>query len=279
MMAALAQSLAACSDPMPPRLPACEAGAAGCPCLFSDRDAACDDGLTCREGFCFGGDVPAPDEYLYTDAAAGDGEQVNALLTATIDLAPGMVVADIGAGHGFYTLQAARRVYPGGRVYATDIAPDALENIRVSIEAAPDRDILAETVALRLVQGAGATGLEDLPGGSLDLITMFRVFTFGQENLAADVEFLRSLQRTLRPGGRLAYHIDVVQAPGYREYLTILMRLAGFTGAVTEIPMPAHIPAELMHYQWDCVNAREPMIQMYRGVILIFRKGGSNLTA
>lgn len=271
-------ALVACADPMGPPISPVPRGSAGGPCVFQERGMSCDEGLSCREGLCFGEGFPAPDEYLYTDEALQDGELVNALLTDEIALTPGMFVADIGAGHGFYTLHAARRVHPGGRVYATDISPEALENIRLTVAAAPDRDALVETVAPRRVHDEGATGLEDVPDGSLDLITMFRVFTFEKEDLAADVEYLRSLVRMLRPGGRFAYHIDVVRSRDYREYLTVLMRLAGLTGEVTEIPMPAHIPAELKHYPWDCENAREPMVTMFRGFILIFHRPPARLT-
>src|SRR5262245_61498323 len=40
-----------------------------------------------------------------------------------LDLKPGMVVADIGAGSGYYASRIAKRVAPSGRVYATDIQP------------------------------------------------------------------------------------------------------------------------------------------------------------
>jgi len=263
--------LTSCADPTGPPVPPCPPGAAGCACIFSDLGIRCDPDLTCREGLCFGDDFPAPDAYLYTDQALGDGQLVNALLTERIVLAPGTVVADIGAGQGFYTMHAARRVAPGGRVYATDIDPVALEHIRLHIDGAADRDALAATIEPRLVRTEeDPTGLGDLADGALDLITMFRVFTFEPEDLGEDVEYLRSLVRKLRPGGRFAYHIDVVRRADYRDYLVQLMYMSGLTGPVTEIPMPAHIPEVLERHPWDCENAREPMINMYRGLILVF---------
>src|SRR5262249_4405891 len=44
-------------------------------------------------------------------------------------IAPGKGVADIGAGSGWFTVRAARRVGPSGRVYAVDINPDAIRYI------------------------------------------------------------------------------------------------------------------------------------------------------
>jgi FkbM family methyltransferase len=42
----------------------------------------------------------------------------------------GHIVADLGAGSGFYTIEAARMVAPTGRVYAVDIQKDLLERLR-----------------------------------------------------------------------------------------------------------------------------------------------------
>ncbi|MEC9017071.1 MAG: methyltransferase domain-containing protein, partial [Pseudomonadota bacterium] len=40
---------------------------------------------------------------------------------------PGMTVADIGAGEGYYTVRLAQRVGPTGRVLAEDILPEVIE--------------------------------------------------------------------------------------------------------------------------------------------------------
>ena len=45
-------------------------------------------------------------------------------------LKPGMVVADIGAGSGYYSSRIAKRVGPTGRVYATDIQPGMIELLK-----------------------------------------------------------------------------------------------------------------------------------------------------
>src|SRR5215216_1579580 len=51
---------------------------------------------------------------------AGEAEQVMALA----GVKPGMSVADVGAGEGYYTVRLARAVGPRGRVLAEDIVPD-----------------------------------------------------------------------------------------------------------------------------------------------------------
>src|SRR5579875_3001938 len=48
----------------------------------------------------------------------------------TLKLHPGSTVADIGAGGGWFSVRAARRVAPGGRVFAEDINRNAVSTIR-----------------------------------------------------------------------------------------------------------------------------------------------------
>ena len=58
-----------------------------------------------------------------------------------LTLAPGMSVADVGAGRGEMTVALAAEIGPSGRVYATDIDPEALEQIRTRVAAAALRNV------------------------------------------------------------------------------------------------------------------------------------------
>lgn len=49
---------------------------------------------------------------------------------AKLGLNDGMRVVDLGAGSGFYTFEAAKRVGVSGRVYAVDVQKDLLERLR-----------------------------------------------------------------------------------------------------------------------------------------------------
>ena len=60
---------------------------------------------------------------------AGEADSVMSLLA----IVAGMGVADIGAGSGYYAVRLSRRVGPSGRVYAEDITPAYLSDLRKRI--------------------------------------------------------------------------------------------------------------------------------------------------
>ncbi len=53
-----------------------------------------------------------------------------AQLWSRIDLKPGEIVVDVGAGTGYFALEAARRVGPSGRVFAVDLSSELVELLR-----------------------------------------------------------------------------------------------------------------------------------------------------
>ncbi len=53
----------------------------------------------------------------------------------TLGIAEGAVVADIGAGSGWFTIRLARRVGPNGIVYAEDVQPEAITAISRRVNA------------------------------------------------------------------------------------------------------------------------------------------------
>jgi SAM-dependent methyltransferase len=108
-----------------------------------------------------------------------------------LTLAPGMSVADVGAGRGEMTVALAAEIGPSGRVYATDIDPEALEQIRARVAAAELRNVT-------IVQArARATGL---PTGCCDAVVLRRVYHHLSDPAATTADLLRAL----RPGGMLA---------------------------------------------------------------------------
>ena len=107
-----------------------------------------------------------------------------------IGIAKGMVVADIGAGTGYFTLRMARRVGPEGKVYGTDIQPEMLEKLRAN--AAREKLTNVETVL-------GGETDPKLPAGKLDLVLMVDVY----HELSRPQEMLRGIRAALKPDGRL----------------------------------------------------------------------------
>jgi ubiquinone/menaquinone biosynthesis C-methylase UbiE len=107
-----------------------------------------------------------------------------------IGLKPGMTVADIGAGSGYYTSRMSKRVGATGRVYATDIQRGMIDIL--------DRRIRIEHLDnVTTVLG----GVDDpaLPPQSIDLAIMVDVY----HELQAPQVFLQRLRQTFKPGGRL----------------------------------------------------------------------------
>ena len=107
-----------------------------------------------------------------------------------LELKPGMVVADIGAGSGYYATRIAKRIGPAGRVYATDIQPGMIDIL--------DRRIKAEGLTnITTVLG----GMDDpkLAPQSIDLAIMVDVY----HELQQPQIFLQRLRETFKPNGRL----------------------------------------------------------------------------
>jgi ubiquinone/menaquinone biosynthesis C-methylase UbiE len=107
-----------------------------------------------------------------------------------LELKPGMVVADIGAGSGYYAARIAKRVGPTGRVYATDIQPGMIELL--------DRRIKSEQLSnITTVLG----GMDDprLPPAAIDLAIMVDVY----HELQQPQVFLQRLKGAFKPDGRL----------------------------------------------------------------------------
>jgi ubiquinone/menaquinone biosynthesis C-methylase UbiE len=67
--------------------------------------------------------------HLYDEESRRQWQDAEAIL-ASIGLKPGATFVDLGCGEGFFALPAARLVGAGGRVYALDVRPEAVERLR-----------------------------------------------------------------------------------------------------------------------------------------------------
>lgn len=118
-----------------------------------------------------------------------DEEQPDQMLDA-LDLKPGDVVADVGAGVGYTSERIARRVGPRGKVLATDVQPEMLRMLADRMKAAG-----VENVEPRLCTQTDAK----LPESAVDLAILVDVY---HEATRPDL-LLQGILKALRPGGRL----------------------------------------------------------------------------
>ena len=107
-----------------------------------------------------------------------------------LNIAPGKTVADIGAGSGWFSVRAARRVTQTGLVYAVDINPEAIRYIE---QRAKREDISNIKVIL------GKPGDPLLSPASIDAVLLLKTY----HEVAEPVELLRNLRKALRPGARV----------------------------------------------------------------------------
>ena len=109
---------------------------------------------------------------------------------AALDLKPGMWVADVGAGTGFYSVRLAKAVLPGGVVIANDIQPGMLERLRANAAAQGITNI--ETVL-------GTESDPKLPSGKLDLVLLVDVY----HEFSRPQRMLEQIRESLKPDGHL----------------------------------------------------------------------------
>ena len=115
---------------------------------------------------------------------AGEAEEVMQLA----GVKPGMSVADVGAGEGYYTVRLARVVGPKGRVLAEDIIPDVRDELSDRIQ----RERL-DNVAVKL----GTADNPMLPSASFDRVFLVHMY----HEVASPYAFLWHLREGVKPDG------------------------------------------------------------------------------
>jgi ubiquinone/menaquinone biosynthesis C-methylase UbiE len=113
------------------------------------------------------------------------------------------VVADIGAGVGYFTWRLAARVGPEGKVYAVDIQPAMLGRLRQN---------MAERKLSNYEAVLGAEDDPRLPAGRIDLALLVDVY----HEFSQPQAMLRKIRASLTPGGRmvlLEYRKEDPQVP------------------------------------------------------------------
>jgi SAM-dependent methyltransferase len=136
------------------------------------------------------GKLFAPQDLGLLEGPDRDLWQLPDQIMDTLGIAEGSVVADIGAGGGWFTIRLARRVGANGTVFAEDIQPQMLE--------ATMRRVAREGLGnVRRVLGTA----EDprLPAGIFDAVLIVDTY----HELANPDAMLRNIARSLKPQGRV----------------------------------------------------------------------------
>jgi predicted methyltransferase len=124
-------------------------------------------------------DSPGRDEKL----------QINRVMDI-LGITPGKTVADIGAGSGWFTVRAARRVTGTGSVYAVDINPEATSYVEKR----------AQKEGLHNVQTILSKSDDpQLPANQVDSVLLLKTY----HEVGKPVALLRTLRASLRPGAKV----------------------------------------------------------------------------
>ncbi|HEX4170219.1 MAG TPA: methyltransferase domain-containing protein [Bryobacteraceae bacterium] len=109
---------------------------------------------------------------------------------AQLHLKPGMMVGDVGAGTGFYSLRIARAIAPSGVVFANDIQPGMLERLKAN---AKGQDVT------NIVEVLGSASDPRLPAGKLDRVLLVDVY----HEFSRPQRMLDRIRDSLKPSGEL----------------------------------------------------------------------------
>jgi ubiquinone/menaquinone biosynthesis C-methylase UbiE len=121
-----------------------------------------------------------------------EAEESLTKLIDALDLKPGMVVADIGAGSGVLTLMMAEKVGATGKALAVDLQQEML-------------DLLAKKLKVQKIENVelirGTDKSPRLPADSVDLALMVDVY----HEFAFPYEMTLEIAKAMKPGGRVVF--------------------------------------------------------------------------
>ncbi len=128
----------------------------------------------------------------WLDRPEREREEAPSKLLDALHLKPGEVVADIGAGSGYFTFRLAERVGPKGKVLAVDIQPEMLDLIRKRMKE-------RKLTNIEVIRGTETD--PKLPAGAVDLILLVDVY----HEFNYPWEMTTAMVKALKPGGRLVF--------------------------------------------------------------------------
>ncbi len=126
----------------------------------------------------------------FNESAAEAESRPDDIMNA-LAIKPGMAIADIGAGGGYFTYRFAEQTGPTGPVYAVDVNADFLKNVK---DNAAQRGL--NNIQTVLAPAPTDSGLRPK---SVDLVFLRNVY----HHLEQRPEYFRALKAALKPGARL----------------------------------------------------------------------------
>jgi ubiquinone/menaquinone biosynthesis C-methylase UbiE len=114
-------------------------------------------------------------------------------IIASLDILPGMKIANFGCGTGFFTFPAAKKIGEGGEIHAFDILQEKIETIMSQAKLTGLANISAERVNLEEEKGTG------LKNESVDWVLIINMLYQNKNKQAV----LEEAERILRPGGHI----------------------------------------------------------------------------
>jgi len=119
-------------------------------------------------------------------------EEKTDLLVRSLGIKSGQIVADIGAGTGYFSRRLAKLVGEKGQILAVDIQPEML-------------DLLTNTMTELKIRNVtpilGTIDNPNLPTNAVDLVLMVDVY----HEFSHPFEMMQNICKSLKPGGRVAF--------------------------------------------------------------------------
>ncbi|MBO0759097.1 MAG: methyltransferase domain-containing protein, partial [Bradyrhizobiaceae bacterium] len=127
---------------------------------------------------------------IWHDEKSRDAADEVGQVVRLIGIKPGMTVADIGAGSGYYTVRLSPIVGRNGRVIAEDVTADYLQGLQQRV-----RELGLENIVI----GLGEPHDPRLPTGSIDMAILVHMY----HEVAQPYALLYNLVPALKPGARV----------------------------------------------------------------------------
>jgi len=128
----------------------------------------------------------------WLDRPEREAEEAPSILVKSLDLKPGMQIADIGAGSGYLSFLMAKPILPKGVVYAEDIQQEMLDIVTKKANQNRQKNV---------VPWLGTITDPKLPADSIDLMILVDVY----HEFDHPYEMTKNMVKDLKKGGRLVF--------------------------------------------------------------------------